>query len=49
MPSEVATPKIVPSSAEMSTASPAAPLIRLPMIGYRAERMDSGRLNRYAK
>ena len=33
MPSEVATPKIVPRMAAVSAAVPMGPLIRLPMIG----------------
>ena len=33
MPSEVATPKIVPSTAAMSTPCPMGPLIRLPNKG----------------
>lgn len=49
MPRLVATPKMVPTTVATSTASPAAPLMRLPSSGCRAERTASGRPLRWAK
>ena len=46
MPRDVATPKMVPSTAAVSTVWPSAPSIRRPKIGYRAERTASGRFRR---
>ncbi len=42
MPRLVAMPKIVPSTAAPSTVWPIGPWMRLPKIGYSAERIDSG-------
>ncbi len=46
MPRLVATPKMVPSTAAVSTVWPKAPSMRLPKIGYNAERTARGRLRR---
>ncbi len=46
MPRDVATPKIVPSTAAVSAACPIGPSTRLPMSGYSAERTASGRFIR---
>ena len=46
MPRLVATPKIVPRTAAVSTAWPSGPLTRLPKTGWSAERTASGRFLR---
>ncbi len=46
MPSEVATPKMVPITAAVSTACPTGPSTRLPIRGKSAERTASGRFIR---
>ena len=49
MPSEVATPKIVPRTAAVSTACPTGPSIRRPRMGCSAERTASGSPIRWQK
>ena len=46
MPSDVATPKIVPSTAAVSVAWPMGPSTRFPISGYNADRTASGRFIR---
>ena len=48
-PSDVATPKIVPSTAKVSTVCPIGPWMRSPISGNSDERIRSGSPWRNAK